>query len=182
MNTNRKILVSALSLFLVISIPTPGNTISIAPDAQVSEVKISAGLKDDYLNRICENNLLMDLFDDSYSNYVSSTYSGSFVNESKNRFIEDAIAMQKHNKSMNKWLKKNKSKFKKSTQKHVQTFIDGSVSENNIISAMLNANSIDTLNYEYENFVRNSYIVANASGKIRKSLKLPTREGNGGCP
>jgi hypothetical protein len=182
MNINRKILVSALSLFLVISIPTPGNTISLAPDAQVSEVKISAGLKDDYLNRICKNNLLSDIFYNSYSSYVSSTYSGSFVNESKNRFIQDGNAVQKHNNSLIKWLKKNKLKFKKSTRKHVQTYIDGAVSENNIISAMLNANSIDALNFEWDNYIRNSYSMGDASGKIRKSLKLPTREGNAGCP
>lgn len=182
MNTNRKILVSALSLFLVISIPSPGHTLSVASNAQVSEVKISAGLKDDYLNKICKSNLLNELFYESYNNYIQSTWTGTYVSEKWNRFYQDGISLQNNNKSINKWLKKNKSKFNKSVRKSVDNLIKSNNDENAILVAMFNSKSVDGVQYEYDNFYRNGIIIGDASGKIRKSLKLPTREGNAGCP
>ena len=171
-----------MPLFLLTTISGPGNTISMVRHTQVSEAKFSSGLKDDYLNKICKTNLLGELFYESYNSYIQSTWTGSYVTEKWSRFYQDGLSLQNHNKSTIKWLKKNKPKFNKSVRKSVDQMSESLNYENAIVVAMFNSKTVDGVQYEYDNYYRNAIIIGDASGKIRKSLKLPAREGNAGCP
>ena len=145
-----------------------------------SKVKVSYNVKDGYLNRACRVNLLSDVFYTSFINWQNSVISGSFVDQSRNRFVTDAKALQKQHKKTIRYLKKNKSKFPKSARKSIDRVVTGQQAEIAIIDNILNASNWEGEDFEWENFLRNRTFSASSSGQIRKSLKLP-RKGLG-CP
>lgn len=148
----------------------------------VSSAQLPGGLKEDYLKRICKNNLLMGLFTDSYYNWLTGSYSG-FSEQYWNQFSTDAQNLIRNNHSGSKWLKKNIKRFPSSARKSVQTYIDSNNAQVVNIQAILSSkNNEDLASFEFNNWSRGQSLTANASGKIRKALRLPPRGSDDGCP
>jgi len=171
----------AIGLTAIITFSAPGTSFAADISSSVS-FKLTNGLKEDYLKRICKNNLLTGLFVDSYFNWLTSSYSG-YSDQYWNQFSLDAQNLIRQSQAQSKWMKKNQSKFPSSARKAVATYISSNDAQTSNIQAMLNSRSNgDLVSFEYNNWSRGQSFTANASGKIRKALRLPPRGSSDGCP
>ena len=98
------------------------------------------------------------------------------------QFWNDGQNVINNNKSWAKWMKAKKKNFPKGAQKNVTKMINQLNYQNDIIVALFNSTSFENVGVEWSNYRRANIVTGNLSGKLRKSLKLPARDGNGGCP
>jgi hypothetical protein len=183
--SNRRILL-ALATSILLSLAMVGATlpasanVSSAPNPYTKLLIVKA-LKDDYLDKACKSNHLVDLLYESYSDFINSEESG-FRDQYWERFNQDSESLKSHARFFSKWLAKNKGKFPKSARKSVSTMASELKKEVRLLNALTNSENMEELYFAWDNFDSHLFNTSYASGKIRKSLKLPDRNRINSCP
>jgi hypothetical protein len=149
---------------------------------ELKNISLPLAVKDDYLDYVCDANYADDLFFDSYFRYSDSYFTQVNYAQNWSQFWNDGQNVMNNNKSWAKWMKAKKKNFPKGAQKNVTKMVNQLNYQNDIIVALFNSTTFDNIGVEWSNYRRANIVTGNLSGKLRKSLKLPTREGNAGCP
>jgi hypothetical protein len=157
------------------------NEIRALPEHSFSVFTLSPGLKNGYLNRACRSNLLTELMYGSYDKYIFGTES-DFSDQYWERLNDDGTNVVSHNNRWIRWLNKKLSTFPPKARKATKNLAKALKAENGYVADLLNSSTIEEVQYNWGIYDRNKLSAGTYSGKIRKALGLPTRQGDGGCP